>query len=442
MLDTLSLDLLEKAVKVLDKYSLCDHCLGRLFARVGYGLENYERGQAIKNTIFLLTYYTLQKTTDESLREKLLDIIRKLARTGHEPSLRFLREKLNQNIQVEKCYICEDKYFNNIDNIVQNILETISSAGYEFKTYYVGTSISREVVKRELDLSVEFGIDTAESIKRELNRLIGKKIKERLPPDKVFSRQDADIEIVVNMETGEVKLEVKPLYILTRYRKIFRGVSQVQLRLNVITSLQKVLNEKLATELEAAEAIVHASGREDTDVRMLGDGRPLVIAFVRPRKRPSLETIRELFLNKFDDEPVELVDSVTKTQHATIVKLKQESSRHTKIYRAIVLLDQDVDEEKLRSLEQYFRNRQITQYTPRRIKRKPLKKRVRMVYELRATKIAPRLIELLIKCQGGLYVKELITGDEGRTTPSIADTLGINAEPIELDVLDVLETRS
>ncbi len=442
MLDKLNLEVLDKAIRVLDKYSLCDHCLGRLFARIGYGLENYERGQAIKNAIFLLVHSTLQKVTDDATREELLRIVKKLARSGHEPSLRFLKDKLGQDVQIEKCYICEDKYFRDIDSVVQNILETLNSAGYEFRTYYIGTSISREVVKRELDLSVEFGIDTIESIKRELNRLIGKKVRDRLPPDKVFSRQDADVEIVVNMETGEVRLEVKPLYILTRYRKLFRGVSQVQLRLNVITSLQKVLNEKLATELEASEAIVHASGREDTDVRMLGDGRPLVIAFVRPRKRPSIDTLRELFLKKFDDEPVELVDSAVKTQHATIVKLKQESSRHVKIYRAIVLLEQDVDEEKLRSLEQYFRNRQITQYTPRRIKRKPLRRRVRMVYELRATKIGPRLIELLIRCQGGLYVKELITGDEGRTTPSIADTLGINAEPIELDVLDVLETRT
>jgi len=62
-----------------------------------------------------------------------------------------------------------------------------------------------------------------------------------------------------------------------------------------------------------------------------------------------------------------------------------------------------------------------------------------MIYELKVHKVCERVLELLIKCQGGLYVKEFITSDEGRTEPSIAGTLGVNAYPVELDVLDVLE---
>jgi tRNA pseudouridine synthase 10 len=43
-----------------------------------------------------------------------------------------------------------------------------------------------------------------------------------------------------------------------------------------------------------------------------------------------------------------------------------------------------------------------------------------------------------IQCQGGLYIKELITGDEGRTTPSVAEILNVEAKPLELDVLNVI----
>ncbi|MEM4139481.1 MAG: pseudouridylate synthase, partial [Sulfolobaceae archaeon] len=39
---------LNKALELLSKYPLCDSCLGRCFARLGYGLENKERGKAIK----------------------------------------------------------------------------------------------------------------------------------------------------------------------------------------------------------------------------------------------------------------------------------------------------------------------------------------------------------------------------------------------------------
>jgi tRNA U54 and U55 pseudouridine synthase Pus10 len=35
-------------------------------------------------------------------------------------------------------------------------------------------------------------------------------------------------------------------------------------------------------------------------------------------------------------------------------------------------------------------------------------------------------------------VKELVTGDNGRTDPSVSKIIGVTAEPIELDVLNVL----
>jgi len=38
---------------------------------------------------------------------------------------------------------------------------------------------------------------------------------------------------------------------------------------------------------------------------------------------------------------------------------------------------------------------------------------------------------------GGLYIKELISGDDGRTKPSISEILNTPAECIELDVLEV-----
>jgi tRNA pseudouridine synthase 10 len=42
-----------------------------------------------------------------------------------------------------------------------------------------------------------------------------------------------------------------------------------------------------------------------------------------------------------------------------------------------------------------------------------------------------------IKCDAGLYIKELISGDGGRTKPSLSALLGVEAEVTELDVLDV-----
>jgi tRNA pseudouridine synthase 10 len=44
---------------------------------------------------------------------------------------------------------------------------------------------------------------------------------------------------------------------------------------------------------------------------------------------------------------------------------------------------------------------------------------------------------MIVECEGGLYIKELISGDEGRSKPSVSEVLGINALCEQLDVLQV-----
>jgi len=46
-------------------------------------------------------------------------------------------------------------------------------------------------------------------------------------------------------------------------------------------------------------------------------------------------------------------------------------------------------------------------------------------------------LELVIECEGGLYIKELISGDENRSKPSVTEILGTDAKCVQLDVLDV-----
>ena len=63
--------------------------------------------------------------------------------------------------------------------------------------------------------------------------------------------------------------------------------------------------------------------------------------------------------------------------------------------------------------------------------------REKYIYEVNVKKMSPRKAEMKIRCQGGLYVKELVTGDEGRTDPSVSEILNNKAKPVKLDVLNV-----
>jgi tRNA pseudouridine synthase 10 len=63
--------------------------------------------------------------------------------------------------------------------------------------------------------------------------------------------------------------------------------------------------------------------------------------------------------------------------------------------------------------------------------------RTREVRKLEYKKLDSRMLELVIECEGGLYIKELISGDENRSKPNVAEILGTCAKCVELDVLDV-----
>ena len=64
--------------------------------------------------------------------------------------------------------------------------------------------------------------------------------------------------------------------------------------------------------------------------------------------------------------------------------------------------------------------------------------REKYIYKVKVKKVAPKQAEMIVLCQGGLYVKELVSGDEGRTVPSIAELLSTGAKTLKLDVLKVI----
>ena len=73
----------------------------------------------------------------------------------------------------------------------------------------------------------------------------------------------------------------------------------------------------------------------------------------------------------------------------------------------------------------------IPSYTPLNAER------MKKVYEFKTTQLEPKKLEVIVRCQGGCYVKELCNGDDGRTTPSLSELLKTQVNVLELDVLHV-----
>ncbi|MGB2755906.1 MAG: tRNA pseudouridine(54/55) synthase Pus10, partial [Phycisphaerae bacterium] len=80
----------------------------------------------------------------------------------------------------------------------------------------------------------------------------------------------------------------------------------------------------------------------------------------------------------------------------------------------------------------------IRQQTPARALRSRADRvRYRRVRSVAWKSVDARTVEIEVRTQAGLYVKELVSGDDGRTSPSVAEVLGVAAECVELDVTGI-----
>ena len=120
---------------------------------------------------------------------------------------------------------------------------------------------------------------------------------------------------------------------------------------------------------------------------------------------------------------------------------KIKADRHDKTYAADVIFKKDVDASRLRLLKQ-LKGRTIEQKTPTRVShRRADLLRKRDVVDISWKVLGKRRVFFKIRGSAGLYIKELISGDAGRTKPSVAEILGNDARKIYLDVLKVWKTR-
>jgi tRNA pseudouridine synthase 10 len=166
------------------------------------------------------------------------------------------------------------------------------------------------------------------------------------------------------------------------------------------------------------------------DVRCLGE-RPFVLQVLCPRRRRLDWAALAAEINRSGRVEVLGLAPCRRPEVARLKELHPEKS-----YRALVRLASDVDDAALARLAGLVGI--IRQRTPLRVlKRRPDIERYRRLISLRWRRIDGRTLEVEVRTQAGLYVKEFVSGDDGRTRPSIAEALGTPAECAELDVIAV-----
>jgi tRNA pseudouridine synthase 10 len=441
------MDVLEQAENMLTKYSLCDNCLGRQFALLGYNIENNDRGNALKLALVLqASSLNLLKKAEGIKKLKVLSL-NGFSREARE-MLHHLKKRIPKKSAPKTCFLCEGK-FQLLDFLTQKLLKAI--ADYEYDTFLVGIELPFTVEEREDEFKAVFNVTHGESMKHEFGRLLGKRIVKAT--DKTVEYLKPELVLIINPFSGDTRVQINPLFVAGRYRKLVRNIPQSKWfcsrcrgkgceKCNGTGKMYPESVEELTSGLllEAAKGqktSFHASGREDIDARMLGDGRPFVIEISKPKKRfLDLEKL-EAAVNSNAEGKVEISD-LRFSSKDDVRRLKKGESAQ-KEYRVFIGFEKKISEKGLRVLEDMLSGILIKQQTPLRVlHRRADLVREKYIYEVKVKKLSLKSAEMKIRCQGGLYVKELVSGDEGRTKPNVSELLKNRAKTLKLDVLNVI----
>lgn len=429
------MDVLEISKKILHEGPICDNCMGRQFAKLSTGLSNRERGQAIKLALVLEGDRIYKSEKEDSLLKELV------------PCSAHARKTLRIEGEDEQCWVCLDQ-FKKLDFWAEEAVKALE--GLEYSTFLVGTKVSGLLSENEEILWAEAGTAYAEQLKSELNREVGKRISEKVGKEVDF--ENPDIVITLDLAINKFELQVRSVYVYGRYLKKVRGIPQTRWPCRKCKgrgcescgftgkqypeSVDELIKGPVIEAFEAVDTAFHGSGREDIDALMLGSGRPFVVEAKSPLKRQADLEALAAKINENAAGKVEVRD-LRFVEKGMIETLK--SSKADKTYKLKVTFKEPVSEEKLKSCLESLSGTEIAQQTPKRVvHRRADLVRKRYVHSITLDKLTDEgYAYITVNCEGGLYVKELISGDEDRTNPSLTGLLGVPALVEDLDVVNV-----
>ncbi len=394
---------LDKA-ESLAKLGLCDHCLGRMFGKIGTGMTNDLRGSMIR----------------EALEENGIEA----------PADEF-------------CPLCEN-IFELLPRFAEAAADSITPI--ESDNFLIGTRVEPEIAQKEKEMWAEYGLENAEPIKAELNREIGKIALPMIHRPVEF--KNPQVVACVDTRFADVSVDIAPLFIAGRYNKYSREIPQTIWPCRVChgkgcdhchgkgkmyeTSVQEIIGDVALEMTGGKEHFFHGMGREDIDACMLGDGRPFVLEISDPKVRHiDLEELKE----RADNELAAFQD-LHFVQREAVERYKEAAA--DKVYHVHVLADSKINKEAVVEVSLSFKDVSIDQRTPRRVEhRRADLVRKRKIHWVKADAITEDSFDLELETDSGTYVKEFVSGDEGRSTPSFSERLGVQCKVETLDVLAI-----
>ncbi len=367
--------------------------------------------------------------------------------TGHQP------DTVPADIAVtvveaesDDCFVCRG-VFRQLDDV--SILPLEELRKWEYETFWVGSRLEFGMLSREKQIAEKLHCEPLHTIKADVNRELGLRISRHT--GKMARMEHPDMLIVIDISFMTFQLEPSPLFIYGRYRKFQRGIPQTKWPCRKChgkgcsycgnrgkmyeTSVEEIVAGPAMAATMAESHSFHGMGREDIDAVMLGEGRPFVLELWKPMKRSiDLSALRERINSEGEGRIA--VSSLRYSSKDEVRRLKKETPEKSYVVRFRIL--GKINKEKLSAAIEEISGKTLAQRTPVRVAhRRADKVRERRIIECSLLEYDGDIASVLVRAQSGTYIKELVTGDEGRTQPSISAALNSSCEVISLDVLDV-----
>ena len=403
------MDINEQVKAILSYGETCDHCLGRFFGKRSHGLSNNERGRGLKIA---------------------------LALTENQPYKEFSGT----------CWVCGN-FFDNIPLWADRVVEALKDL--EFKTLLVGCRVPPLIAENEEMVWSDLSLADPEPFKSEVNREVGKAVSVRI--GKVVDFKKPDVVIILDASLGIVEVQVNSVFFYGRYQKFERGIPQTHWDCRAckgkgcekcnftgaqyLDSVEELIGRPVIEMFDAENAVLHGAGREDIDARMIGTGRPFILEVVAPKRRSVDLVDLEAAINRAAEGRV----SVTIKRWADRAEVETlKSNKAHKKYRILVEVDGELSADEFANALKSLKGVTIQQRTPERVAhRRADKIRERKVLDIVFVGEQDGRFVVEVLGEAGLYIKELVSGDSGRTIPSLAEILKRKAHVTSLDVTQV-----
>ncbi len=356
---------------ILKEHTLCDHCLGRMYAG-------------------------------------------KLGVVSHKRLGYKIRSNLKQK-HSKTCYICKN-LMSNLGAYVKKMIET--SKEYQFSTFLIGAILQPSIHDRDDTIRSKFKLRGIVSIKSDITREMGKIFSRKTRS--VVDYQNPDVVFTIDFKMDHCEIKPRAILLQGRYTKNVRGLPQKQKPcdqcegkgcfacdfhgIREFNSVEGKIAKFLIEKFGAQQAKITWIGSEDESSLVGGNGRPFFAKLVNPHKR-NIPLGKKIDLERVSILGLRIINKIP--------------SDHLR-FRTLVTMEVETENEIAPgSLEglQKLKKQPVVLYENSH-------KHKKSIYSIQSKRISGNSFRIKMESDGGIPLKRFVTGHE--VEPSVTSLVGTN----------------